>query len=369
MYITKQVSVSEVWSHPSDYPKMVPLINQESLKKSEYWSVPDPGIPILTFADRLIRRCQVSCYNDLVEELPSRSDLNWAADMRYNFYKNQIQKEVNATIHQNTVLVTYDGINAAGKSGLIQTLEIYLERLDPGVFRGRQGKLGLKTSSLAEGLQPLLVYHENKVKQQDREEIISIDFLGHLFQFAFSLTKIAANKSPMNFLDRSYISSLAKGSCFIEKRNEDVLKKMGWIDQKDPERVKWAQEKLPYYQLEYLIDQMRDKYIVPDLSVVLLCGPSTASQRQIEREKKKKIKSKPIDHQEVQWYYFFRDRDVLPNALYIDTEKETPSEQVKKVALAIKESCEDKNTEIMAKLAERITPQSIDEFLVSSDFK
>ena len=105
---------------------------------------------------------------------------------------------------------------------------------------------------------------------------------------------------------------------------------------------------------------MKDKYVVPDLSVILLCDQQTSRKRQRSRPKR----SKGVDPREIGWYYFFQQQKVIPNALYIDTISTNHSNTFCTVIGAIKERCEDKGGK-HAEFAQKITPLSIENFLAS----
>lgn len=113
--------------------------------------------------------------------------------------------------------------------------------------------------------------------------------------------------------------------------------------------------------LSYLLTQIKGKYVVPDLSVIMLCDQEIAQQRQEDRQKKEGRVPKKIDPAELSWFQYFRDQNVIPNALYIDSEKENLEDQFQRVVYAIKERFEDKGTR--PTLVEKITAESISAFL------
>ncbi len=342
MHITENIDIYQLIRKPLE-----PLL-REFIPRYFYEDY-DDGIFDLGFADKVIRRCKKSLYFDYKDESLHFSGYYGQTMVRSNFYQNQIQEEVNALLHDQTVMVTFDGPNGAGKSNLVKLLEWFILSLDQRFLYGQNARISPKVSAAgAESIQPQLDYHAKKVRDRERREIASLDFFGHLLQYAQALTRYAAERSPVQFVDRSYLTSVAKASDFIEQRQKEIHKR----------NILLLPEK--FAELEYLIDHMKDKYVVPDLSVILLCDQQTSRKRQKSRSKR----SKDVDPREIGWYYFFQQQQVIPNAIYIDTISTNHSNAFCTVINAIKERCEDKGGK-HAEFAQKITPLSIEHFLAS----
>ncbi len=304
------------------------------------------------FADKVIRRCKKSLYEDYLHSWENdSSDPNWPVEIRQLFYKNQIRDEdISLNLHDHTIMVTLDGLNGAGKSTLQQLLEMYFSQITPKVLYGRSGKMPQKISNAGpESIHTEMEYHRKKVEEGERALLHSMDFTAHLLQYALALTRYAKEQPPLLFLDRSYLTSLAKASDFVHSREKEIFRdEPPGDDRKDYRKL---------MELDYLIHQMKDKYVIPDLSVILLCDKKTSLERQRQRGNIKKV-----DALELEWYYFFRKGDLIPNALYLDTTSMSMEEEFREVVAAIKERCEDKEFS----LADEITETSVSEFIKSN---
>ena len=346
MHIIKNIALYDLHREPR-LARLIPE-NLSGGSSYNYGLGYNYGTSELVFFDKVIRRCKKSLYNDCLEE--SEHDgisYPWSIDARNHFYQNQIQEEANVILHDHTVMVTFDGINGAGKSDLIQLLEWFVSGLDQRSLYGGSNRLPPKISRVgAESIQAHLDYHAKKVGDKERGEIASLDFFGHLYQYALALTSYAAEQPSVQFVDRSYLTSLAKASNFIEQRKKEIYSRP----------VPKGKEK--FIELEYLIGHMKDKYVVPDLSVILLCDLSASRKRQGGRLKR----SKKVDKREIGWYAFFQEQNVIPNALYIDTASIDLSQAFLMVVEAFKERCDDKGGK-QAEFAQKITSQSQKDFL------
>ncbi len=105
---------------------------------------------------------------------------------------------------------------------------------------------------------------------------------------------------------------------------------------------------------------MRNKYVIPDLAVVLLCDSRTSLANQQRRAARI---AEFISEEEVNQFDTFKSKNFLPNALYLDQSRAL-TENFYSIALAFKERCEDKRRDTVAG---KITAQSINYFIQQNE--
>ncbi len=423
------------------------VVPEEYFEKKRYLTV-EKIKRELEKADKRIRKEKESLYNRLLNWC--RQDYRGSSEevtklyetlvLRNEFYKNQIEGDVNSNIHNNTVFVAFDGVKGAGKSSLAEKVTDYLLELDPYINKGKSGahlEIPLKTSGfVGEGLSANLVYHQRKMAEKERVSETSLELDLYTLQFALSLTRLAYEQPLITIFDRSYITSLAKAqkssfdryldgivghpfykpdlkeqefehigslveAFFYDRQYQydhqqqliiyelEQYVKSGKgkirIPRKSSKVKFWQQfcrlnrhnrpfvwfrrhryssyscpiyELCPFPLLSYLLSRIKGRYVLPDLSVIMLANKEIAEERQEERREETGRPLKEVGETELNWFNYFRGSNVIPNALYL--ENEPREEQFRQVVLAIKERFEDKGTR--PGLVKKITNSSIARF-------
>lgn len=337
------------------------------------------------------------------------------AEIRKVFYQKQINNDITSLLHDHTVLVTFDGINGAGKTTLAKAVGKYLLSLDSGITEGKSALFGipLKTSEfLGENLIPEIEHHLRKSRRGERVEHDSLELDLFAAQYQLALTRLAYELPPLAIFDRSYVGTLAKTKDFLQARRQEYVKFIEGEEKEDllrrdyaglviettpadkisipagmeklasPEEIVEAQKGikeifrslyprvLPDSELErrgfkirpvsletstptlrYLLEHIKDKYVIADLAVIMSCDEGTSQKRQQERKVKTKRKSSDVKDGEIEWYTAFQRDLVIPNALYVGAE-ESLENQFRRVIHAVKERFEDKPNHFSHKITE-----------------
>src|SRR3989344_7071309 len=103
-------------------------------------------------------------YDHFVKELDLSSRIN-------NF---QNQADMNKSIHNSTIVITFDGPKGSGKNTLAKVIAQYLMINDPTILQGRSGYLPvpIKMSEfLSESFASQMRHHEKKIKEGESSSL------------------------------------------------------------------------------------------------------------------------------------------------------------------------------------------------------
>ncbi len=176
-------------------------------------------------ADRVIRCTRISLYN-LLEDVAFEDEDLWelysnyvnTVTLRLWLYQNQNQDGLTEKLHDATVLVTFDGPKGAGKSKLAKAMARFVTSLDSSAEAEYH-----KSSRLADGMNAVLETYKRKEKKGEQLPISDLDMDGRLLLYNAALAKIGAEKPAYVFLDRSFITTLAKSWEVAEKNDRFII--------------------------------------------------------------------------------------------------------------------------------------------------
>ncbi len=235
-------------------------------------------------ADRVIRCKKISIYDLLLDEADETlegSDGGYlgryydAVDLRKQLYQNQNQDGLTKKLHDATVLVTFDGPKGAGKSKLAKAMARFVTSLDSPAEAEYH-----KSSQLADGLSSILETYQRKEKKGEQLPISDLDMDGRLLIYNVALAKIGAEKPAYAFLDRSFITTLAKSWKTAEKNDTLVIDSLYDRHFQDFQRSTASYEASVLYSTKLYSSDRRE---VKDVISRLFQGKNTPENRRKAR--------------------------------------------------------------------------------------